>query len=80
MRNRKIVIGDVHGCLDELRELIGKIGPSQDDHLFFVGDLIDKGPFSSQVVDLVQSKCSPDPGPPDLLYIVGVLEDIPSVA
>lgn len=55
MRNRKIVIGDVHGCLDELRELIGKIGPSQDDHLFFVGDLIDKGPFSSQVVDLVQS-------------------------
>jgi hypothetical protein len=44
------IIGDVHGCIDELNELMGKIDLSADDHLIFIGDLIDRGPDSSGVV------------------------------
>ena len=35
------VIGDVHGCYDELCELLDKIGQSSERKLIFVGDLID---------------------------------------
>ena len=47
-----IIIGDVHGCLKELKELI-KLLP-QDRELCFVGDLIDRGPNSSEVVSFVR--------------------------
>lgn len=41
------VIGDVHGCLDELRELINKIWDKYPGRkLVFVGDLVDRGPNS----------------------------------
>lgn len=50
---RNIIIGDVHGCLDELKELINKLELSSADHLFFIGDLIDKGPDSVGVVKYV---------------------------
>ncbi len=50
---RKIVIGDVHGQYDGLMHLLGIIAPRNDDQLCFVGDLIDRGPKSAQVVDFV---------------------------
>ena len=50
---RNIIIGDVHGCLDELKELINKLEFVSTDHLFFIGDLIDKGPDSVGVVKYV---------------------------
>jgi Icc-related predicted phosphoesterase len=50
---RNIIIGDVHGCLEELKELINKIELSRTDNLFFIGDLIDKGPDSVGVVKYV---------------------------
>ena len=50
---RNIIIGDVHGCLDELKELINKLELSSTDNLFFIGDLIDKGPDSVGVVKYV---------------------------
>jgi len=46
-----IVIGDVHGCYDELMYLMDKL-PYTDD-LCFVGDLIDRGPDSKKVVDFI---------------------------
>ena len=47
---RVIVIGDVHGCLDELHELLDRVEYSQgNDTLIFAGDLVDKGPFSVEV-------------------------------
>ena len=47
---RLIVIGDVHGCLDELHELLDRVEYSQgNDTLIFAGDLVDKGPFSAEV-------------------------------
>lgn len=48
---RTIVIGDIHGCLDELRELVGAINPTNEDEVVSVGDLITKGPDPTGVLD-----------------------------
>ncbi|KAG5291870.1 serine/threonine phosphatase [Histoplasma ohiense] len=55
-KKRLIVIGDVHGCLDELETLLQNVNfePRQGDHLIFTGDLIAKGPKSTGVVDLAR--------------------------
>ncbi|CAG8486593.1 5827_t:CDS:10 [Funneliformis mosseae] len=51
-----IFIGDVHGMINELSELINKIGYDPlKDHLIFVGDLVAKGPESIQVLKLIHS-------------------------
>jgi hypothetical protein len=47
---RTIIIGDVHGCIDELKALINQLQLNLDDRLFFIGDLINKGPDSVGVV------------------------------
>ena len=51
---RKIVIGDVHGCLEELRTLISRLSLQKTDELVFVGDLLNKGPDSFGVWRYVQ--------------------------
>lgn len=50
---RMAVIGDVHGCYEELMELIDALGffEGKVDKLIFVGDLIDKGPDSKKVIE-----------------------------
>lgn len=48
---RTIVIGDVHGCSDELRELLREVSATSQDRLISVGDLIGKGPDSRGVLD-----------------------------
>ena len=55
---RRFVIGDIHGCAKALRTLIETIDPSADDELVFVGDYIDRGPDSRNVVDQVLSLSS----------------------
>lgn len=52
-KNRRIVIGDVHGHYDTLIALLDTISPKREDEIYFLGDLIDRGPKSAQVVDLV---------------------------
>ena len=44
-------IGDIHGCLGALDQLLTKIAPRPEDELVFVGDYIDRGPQSREVVD-----------------------------
>ncbi len=48
---RIIAIGDVHGCLLSLKKLIELIQPSPDDQLLFLGDIIDRGERSKEVVE-----------------------------
>jgi bis(5'-nucleosyl)-tetraphosphatase (symmetrical) len=49
-------IGDVQGCADELVELIERIDFRPDrDQLWFVGDLVNRGPASLRVLRLVRS-------------------------
>ena|SRR5436190_207282 len=49
---RTIVIGDIHGCFDELQDLIRAISLRDNERVVAVGDLITKGPKSSEVLDL----------------------------
>jgi hypothetical protein len=52
--SRAIIIGDVHGCIDELRDLLVACDPRPGDRVVFVGDLVAKGPDSGAVVALVR--------------------------
>jgi len=45
------VIGDIHGCLTELQELLDKSGILDDDLIIALGDIVDRGPDSAQVLD-----------------------------
>ena len=64
------VIGDVHGCADELKELLAALGyavswdgkvptvvPPEGRIAVFVGDLVDRGPRTPDVIRLVRSMC-----------------------
>jgi serine/threonine protein phosphatase 1 len=48
------IIGDVHGCLDTLKKLLEQLPDWETKRVAFVGDLIDRGPKSRQVVDFVR--------------------------
>lgn len=50
---RVIAIGDIHGEYKKLRNLLDQISPSSEDRLIFLGDLIDRGPESYQVVEFI---------------------------
>lgn len=53
---RKIFIGDVHGCLDELKLLLDKLNVTPSDYVCIVGDLIDRGPDSPGVIRFCMEK------------------------
>lgn len=60
-RGRILVIGDVHGCIDELKSLVEKAtvdhnGGRQFRAIVLVGDLCSKGPCSAQVIRYVRSQ------------------------
>ncbi len=58
------IIGDVHGCADELEELLAKLGYAPDEQnrwahpagrrAFFVGDFVDRGPRVVDTLNLVR--------------------------
>ncbi|MFC2250613.1 polynucleotide kinase-phosphatase [Labrys portucalensis] len=62
------IIGDVHGCADELESLLAKLGyriegegedlaviPPEGRKLVFVGDLVDRGPKTPQVLRIAMA-------------------------
>ena len=59
---RTLAIGDIHGCKTSLVTLVKQVRPVPDDQLIFLGDYIDRGPESSQVVEYLlelETICSP---------------------
>jgi len=49
---RDFVVGDVHGCFTELRQLLEQVVfDGSRDRLIAVGDLVDRGPESRQVLE-----------------------------
>ncbi len=61
---RVYAIGDIHGCLAELNELLGLIDadvanhPAPEHRLVFLGDYIDRGPDSSGVLSRLATLAS----------------------
>ena len=46
------IIPDVHGCATTLKSLVGSfLKIDKEDELFFLGDYIDRGPHSKEVID-----------------------------
>lgn len=52
---RTIAIGDIHGMLDPLVELVDTLRVTPEDTLVFLGDLVDKGPNSAEVVRYIRT-------------------------
>ena len=52
MKTKAFIIGDIHGCLTELKKIITKASP--DEEVFITGDLIDRGPDSRGVINYVR--------------------------
>ncbi|WP_291906760.1 metallophosphoesterase family protein [Chitinophaga sp. CB10] len=53
MANRIIAIGDIHGGLRALIQLLEKLQPDASDQLIFLGDYVDGWSESAQVIDLL---------------------------
>jgi hypothetical protein len=51
---RTIIVGDVHGCFEELQLLLGKCGYAKGDRVVLAGDLVAKGPDSQGVVQFAR--------------------------
>lgn len=56
MDKRYIFIGDIHGCYEELLNLLAKIKPIKQDIVVCVGDFVDRGPKVVQCLELWMEK------------------------
>jgi serine/threonine protein phosphatase 1 len=74
MADRTFAVGDIHGDLEALFRLLGCLPPlDKDDTLVFVGDYLDRGPKSKQVIDFILSL--PRHTPAKLVTLRGNHED-----
>ncbi|HVN84072.1 MAG TPA: metallophosphoesterase family protein [Candidatus Binatia bacterium] len=51
MSTRTFVVGDIHGCLDEVDALLDGLSATAGDRIVFLGDYVDRGPASKAVID-----------------------------
>lgn len=50
---RRLVISDIHGCIRTFEALLDRIQLRREDHLYLLGDYINKGPSSHGVIDRI---------------------------
>jgi serine/threonine protein phosphatase 1 len=50
---REFAIGDIHGCIGALHQLLEMIQPQKADTIVFLGDYVDRGPDSCGVIDTI---------------------------
>jgi serine/threonine protein phosphatase 1 len=48
---RTLAIGDIHGCSTALTHILRLVKPTPDDQVIFLGDYIDRGPATREVLD-----------------------------
>lgn len=70
---RTAIVGDVHGMLAALRELIAQLQLAAGDRLIFVGDLVDKGPEPAGVLHHLAGLAAT--APYDIVLVDGNHED-----
>src|ERR1700741_1390119 len=55
MAQRTFAVGDIHGETEHLFKVLGALPPlDEEDTLVFLGDYVDRGPRSKQVVDFIR--------------------------
>jgi hypothetical protein len=54
--NRTIIIGDAHGCSEEVKHLLEKCKTRAEDQVIFLGDLVDRGRDSAGCVDVAMHR------------------------
>lgn len=60
----RYVVSDIHGCYEEYLELINKLELGDEDHLYILGDTLDRGPEPMKVLlDLMNRQ--------NMTYIIG---------
>lgn len=74
MASRTFAIGDIHGELGELFKVLSGLPTlDRDDTLVFLGDYVDRGPQSAQVVDYIRNL--PSHSPAKIVALRGNHED-----
>lgn len=56
IKGRLVIIGDVHGCADELLALLSKLVSGPTDTIIAAGDVINRGPKSREVLQIVRER------------------------
>jgi serine/threonine protein phosphatase 1 len=51
-----LVIGDIHGCYDELQDLLDRAGLSEGDRIVSIGDCVDRGPDTPAVLNFFRTQ------------------------
>ena len=62
-------ISDIHGCYHEFMELLEKIKFCQDDTLYVLGDVTDRGPYTMECFEYIYSQ-------PNITMLMGNHEDL----
>ncbi len=70
---RLFAIGDIHGCPEELASILKAIEPRQGDTVVFIGDYVDRGPSSRDVLDQVMHL---ERGHAECVFLKGNHEDM----
>ncbi len=52
-KGRRLIIPDIHGCINTFIGLLNHLRLTRKDQLFFLGDYIDRGPDSAAVLDII---------------------------
>jgi serine/threonine protein phosphatase 1 len=55
MNGRLIAVGDIHGCHNEFSDLLELLELAAGDRLILLGDLVNRGPSSTRVIDLARA-------------------------
>jgi serine/threonine protein phosphatase 1 len=75
MAHRTFAVGDIHGDLAAFEKALGKLPPvDRDDTMVLLGDYVDRGPQSAQVLDFVRHEL-PKRFPGKLVCLRGNHED-----
>jgi serine/threonine protein phosphatase 1 len=79
---RLLAIGDIHGCYDALRTLVDFVPISADDMVVTLGDYVDRGPDSKQVIEWVMERtgrgqCIPLRGNHEVMMLDALRGQIP---
>lgn len=52
---KHLIIGDVHGCYDELQDLLDKAALTGEDQIICIGDMVDRGPQSLEALNFFRT-------------------------